>query len=41
MLEGELPVDDDVDLPGPVLHGQPDLLQPGGQGHLAAEGGLA
>ena len=28
MLKGKLPIDDDVDLPGPRLHRQPDLLQP-------------
>ena len=28
VLEGQLPVDHDIDLPGPGLHGHPDLLQP-------------
>ena len=35
VLEGELPVDDDVDLPGAGLHGHLDLLQPGVQAVLA------
>lgn len=34
VLEGELPVDHDVDLPGAGLHGHPDLLQPGVQAVL-------
>ena len=34
VLEGQLPVDDDVNLPGAGLHGHPDLLQPGVQAVL-------
>ena len=29
VLKGQLPIDDDVDLPGPGLHSHLDLLQPG------------
>ena len=28
VLEGQLPVDHDIDLPGPGLYGHPDFLQP-------------
>ena len=36
VLQGELPVDDDVYLCGPGTDGQPDLLQPGTEGELTA-----
>ena len=36
VLQGELPVDDDVYLGRPGPDGQPDLLQPGAERELAA-----